>query len=109
MANSRLLTELPKELLISVLCYLEPFWVSWLQNNTKDRELRQRITNLIPKLKLKHPSKTIRPFPGPSFIDYGRMTVRPILHQENKTITKIKQTNGKIKQCRIPVRAACQD
>ena len=55
----RLLTELPEVLLISVLCYLEPFWVSWLQNNTKDRELRQRITNLIPELDDKHPSKTM--------------------------------------------------
>jgi hypothetical protein len=94
--KSRLLTELPEEVLISVLCYLEPFWVSWLQHNTKDRELRQRITNLIPKLKLKHPSTTIRPFPGPSFIDYGRMTVRPILHQKIRQLQKSNKLTVKL-------------
>ena len=90
------LSELPEEVLTHLLCYLEPFWVSWLQNYTKDRELRQSITNLIPKLKLEHPSTTIRPFPGPSFINYGRMTVRPILHRKIRQLQKSKKLTVKL-------------
>ena len=84
----RLLSALPEEVLTHLLCYLEPFWVSWLQNNIKNRELLQRITNVLPELKVEHPSKTISPFPGPSFIDYGRMTVRPILHRKIRQLQK---------------------
>ena len=84
----RLLSALPEEVLTHLLCYLEPFWVSLLQNNIKNRELLQRITNVLPELKVEHPSKTISPFPGPSFIDYGRMTVRPILHRKIRQLQK---------------------
>ena len=51
---------------------------------------------VIPKLKLKHPSTTIRPFPGPSFIDYGRMTVRPILHQKIRQLQKSNKLTVKL-------------
>lgn len=81
-----MLLKLSDDVLIKILCYLEPMWMSQLLCCGNNRELYIILKRVIPLLNC--PSKKAPYDPGPTFVKYdmGSIIVRPIIHQRVKHI-----------------------
>lgn len=86
-----IMLELSDDLLIHILDYLEPVWISQLLNNINNKRLYERLTRLMQQIEQNHPSLQAQSFPGPSFVKHGRITIRPIMYQKVLEIQKSKK------------------